>query len=73
MTNNKAICSSCKEHVEYDVIETEDVCIINQEFISYIRKDGMCKKCGNWVYIEELEDYNVEEPLRVYMSTREEI
>lgn len=71
MTNNDAICTNCREHVEYDVIEVEDVCIINQEFISYVRKDAMCKKCGNWVYIDHLEEYNVEEPLRLYQEMKE--
>ena len=69
--NTKAICTNCREHVDYNVIEVEDVwCIINQEFISYMRKDAICKKCGDWVYVEELEKYNVEEPIRIYNEWR---
>ena len=71
MSKSRVICINCREHVDYDIIEVEDVCPVNELLISYVRKDGMCKQCGNWVYVEELEKYNVEEPLRLYFSWKD--
>ena len=70
MKKEKVICIHCRDYVNYTVTEVDDVCIFRGESIPYVRKDPLCDVCGNIVFVEEIEDYNVQEPLRLYKKDK---
>ena len=71
MKKEKVICIHCRDYVNYTVTEVDDVVEFRGISIPYVRKDAYCCSCGNLVYVESIEDYNVQEPLRIYKEIKE--
>lgn len=56
--NNVGFCANCFEKVNY-TLKTEEVglCIRNVKF-NYQEQSAVCEKCGNEIYLPELNDAN---------------
>ena len=69
MTEDYVICTSCRKFVKYVVKDAEDCVTIcdskgKNHIISYTRKYACCADCGKEVYVQEIEDYNANEPIK---------
>lgn len=72
MKKEKVICVNCSCFIkEYRVEEVDDVVEFRGVSIPYKRKDAYCCACGNLVYVASIEDYNVQEPLRIYKEIKQ--
>lgn len=63
----KAICTQCREKVEYDVAENETPCTIHGEEVTYLERVSHCKKCGEEVWVEDIERGNVCRSIAAYL------
>lgn len=67
---NKVICVQCREYVDYEIKDIEQKIIIKKEEVVYKEKVAYCKKCGEEVWVEELEEKNVLEPINIYCEKK---
>lgn len=67
---NKVICVQCREYVDYEIKDIEQKIIIKKEEVVYKEKVAYCKKCGKEVWVEELEEKNVLEPINIYCEKK---
>lgn len=64
---DKTICIKCADYVNYNEVQVDDTCTLpNGVKVIYKRKDALCSVCGSLVFVEEIEDYNIQEPIRIY-------
>ena len=63
--NDTTICVNCRETVTYTVKEQLDSFNYHGKQYIYTGKFAYCNKCGQEVWVEELEDYNLKESLRL--------
>ena len=68
---NKVICVQCREYVDYEIKDIEQKIIIKKEEVVYKEKVAYCKKCGEEVWVEELEQENVLEPINIYCEMKD--
>ena len=73
----EAICASCKKFVKYIVREAEDYVTMcdhkgKNHIIPYTRKYAYCIHCGKEVYVQEIEDYNANEPVKQWHNRKKE-
>lgn len=67
---NKVICVQCREYVDYEIKDIEQKIIIKKEEVVYKEKVAYCKKCGEEVWVEELEGKNVLAPINIYCEKK---
>lgn len=67
---NKVICVQCREYVDYEIKEIEQKATIKNEEIVYKEKVAYCKKCGEEVWVEELEEKNALESINIYCEKK---
>lgn len=56
----KVLCGHCfnkEEYITKKVIVTD---VFNKEEVTYFKTIAYCSKCGNEVYVEEIEEKNLE-------------
>lgn len=66
MENNKTFCETCREYVEYRV-EDEIMCqtLKDKEYV-FNGKETYCTKCGSFVWVGKINDYNLKALYDVY-------
>lgn len=67
---SNVICVQCRKVVDYNIKEIEQMTVIKKEEIVYKEKVAYCKNCGEEVWVEELEKWNVLEPINVYCKKK---
>lgn len=66
MNERKAYCEKCRDDIDYIVEEKEMVGTIRGGKYHYLGKEARCSKCGAYVYVEELSEYNLKKLYEVY-------
>ena len=66
----KTICINCAAFVDYELKKTTIKKKIKGIEIEYIEKSAYCKKCGQEVWVSELDDYNVLAPYEAYCRSQ---
>lgn len=59
MRKEKAICAECRDYTTYHIIEKEMTSKLKGKEYKYFGKFAICDACGEEIYIEELNDYNL--------------
>lgn len=60
MTKKYTFCEECRDDVTYRIIEHDMVGEIKGEEYHYLGKEAICDNCGAYVYVPEINDYNLE-------------
>ena len=63
---NKAICVQCRDFVEFELKEIETETTIKNKKVVYTQIVACCKKCGNEVWVEEVDEKNSLAPIVAY-------
>lgn len=76
--NNRAFCENCRKDVEYTVENRTMVGSLKNDDIEYNGKIARCAVCGDEVYIDEINDFNLKALYDAYRKasgiiTQEEI
>ena len=62
----EVICINCSDFVDYVIREEKDISTIKGKKIEYLKKVAYCKKCGEEVSVDEIDDYNAIAPIIEY-------
>lgn len=68
MEKDKVLCEECREFVEYTVVEERREVTLWGVPCSHIEIRGECVKCGNWLYVPEFNDENLDRLWKDYRS-----
>lgn len=55
-----SFCELCGKLVQYDIIERTETSEVRDEKITMSLQVGICKECGNEIFVDEIEDSNLE-------------
>lgn len=60
MDIKKGFCEECRDDVSFKVVEKELKGVIKEKTYCYIGKVAYCAECGAEIYMNEINDYNLE-------------
>lgn len=66
MNKNIVFCEECRKDVAYSVIEKQMIGKVRGVDYNYIGKEAVCTNCGAFVYVEEINDFNIKALYDVY-------
>lgn len=65
---NKTFCEVCRKDVEYKVEKSIIIARLKGKEIEYVGKKAICAKCGNEVYVPNVEDENLKALCYTYLQ-----
>jgi hypothetical protein len=65
---NKTYCEKCRSDIEYITKEILMVSVLKGVKCSFTGKIANCKQCGNPVYTDEINDYNIKQLYNDYCN-----
>lgn len=60
MAAYRALCLNCGEYTEFGVIDIQQTTEFKGRTLTYTRKIAVCKKCGQAVYVPEINEENLD-------------
>lgn len=70
MTKRTNYCIMCRSFCEYDVMSRKDTIDIRGVKVEYDEAYAICRKCGNEVYIPEINDSNIDTISKAFGKTK---
>ena len=64
----RTFCEVCRQDVEYYVRNTILIARLKNQIYQYNGKKAICSKCGNEVYVADIEDENLKSLYSVYQK-----
>ena len=56
----RALCLNCGEYTEFGVVDVQTTTEFEGRTFTYTRKIALCKKCGQEVYVPEINEENLD-------------
>ena len=56
----KAFCEECRDDVEYQVFVEQTTTSVHGKTYTFTSQTPRCKRCGNYVYVPDIIDSNLE-------------
>lgn len=70
--NKLSFCIKCGTDVLYDIRKEEIKLVAHGVSFDYMELSAFCRKCGNSIYVPEINDINIDAMEKAYEQKKEE-